>query len=325
MIVGFIALVIALLIEQVRPLPANNVAHRLVGSLADLIRSSTDAGQRQHGAMGWALMAVVTVGGVLVLDWAIAQIHLALLVVFHVAVLYLTVGFRQFSHAFTEIQVVLAADDLPGARRVLERWLAASSADDQVEMPPRDAPVDVVCRIAIAHALIASHRHVFAPLFWYMILPGPIGPVLYRLAESLARRWDTPVAQGESKVNEPYGAAAGLLYKLIDWLPVRLSAAGFAIVGNFEDAVFCWRGAVAAGTGDEQRALLLAAGGGALGLRIAEPALEARWASGDQGFEWQGVAPDAGGLRSAVGLVWRSVILWAGLFAMVSVAAWLGQ
>ncbi len=325
MIVGFIALVIALLIEQVRPLPPSNLAHRAVGGLADLIRGSTDAGQRQHGAMGWALMAVVAVGGVMLLDWAIAHIHPALLVVFHIAVLYLTIGFRQFSHAFTEIQVVLAADDLPGARRVLERWLASSSPEDQVEMPPRDAPVDVVCRIAIAHALIASHRHVFAPLFWYMILPGPMGPVLYRLSESLARRWDTPVAQGESKVNEPYGFVAGLLYKLIDWLPLRLSAAGFAIVGNFEDSVFCWRGAVAAGTGSEQRALLLAAGGGALGLRIAEPALEARWASGDQGFEWQGVAPDASGLRSAVGLVWRSVILWAGLFAMVSVAAWLGQ
>ena len=322
---GFIALVVALLIEQVRPLPANNLAHRLVGSLADLIRGSTDAGQRQHGAIGWALMALVLVGSVLLLDWVTALVHPLLLFAFHVAVLYATVGFRQFSHAFTEIQVVLAADDLPGARRVLERWLAASSPDDSVAMPARDASVEVVCRMAIAHALIASHRHVFAPLFWYMILPGAMGPVLYRLAESLARRWDTPVAHGDSKVNEPYGATAGVLYRLIDWLPVRLSAAGFAIVGNFEDAVFCWRGAVAAGTGSEQRALLLAAGGGALGLRIAEPALEARWASGDQGFEWQGVSPDSSGLRSAVGLVWRSVILWAGLFAMVSVAAWLGR
>ncbi len=322
---GFIALVIALLIEQVRPLPANNVAHRLVGGLADLIRGSTDAGQRQHGAVGWALMALVIVGAVLLLDWVASLIHPVVLVVFHIAVLYLTIGFRQFSHAFTEIQVVLAADDLAGARRVLERWLTTSSPDDRIEMPARDAPVDVVCRMAIAHALVASHRHVFAPLFWYMILPGPIGPVLYRLAESLARRWDTPVAHGDAKISEPYGAVAGWIYRLLDWLPVRLSAAGFAIVGNFEDAVFCWRGAVAAGTGSEQRALLLAAGGGALGLRIAEPALEARWASGDQGFEWQGVAPDASGLRSAVGLVWRSVILWTGLFAMVSVAAWLGQ
>ena len=114
-------------------------------------------------------------------------------------------------------------------------------------------------------------------------------------------------------------------FRVIDWLPARLSAAGFAVVGNFEDAVYCWRGAVSAGTASDSRALLLASGGGALGVRIAEPALEARWSEGEQGFEWQGAEPDAGALRSAVGLVWRSVVLWISLFAMVTIAAWLGR
>ena len=81
---GFIALVIALLIEQVRPLPADNAAHRLVGGLADLIRGSTDAGQRQHGAIGWALMAVVTLGLVGLGDWVAAQIHLTAVVIFFI-------------------------------------------------------------------------------------------------------------------------------------------------------------------------------------------------------------------------------------------------
>ena len=123
---------------------------------------------------------------------------------------------------------------------------------------------------------------------------------------------------------EPYGRMAELAYRVLDWLPVRLSAAGFAIVGNFEDAIYCWRGAVSAGTGSEQRALLLATGGGALGLRIAEAELEARWASGEQGFEWQGVSPDASGLRSAVGLIWRSLVLWLVLLFIVSIAKVVG-
>lgn len=322
---GFIALVIALLIEQVRPLAANNLAHRVSAGLADLVRGSTDAGQRQHGIIGWLVVGAIVLGVVALLEWLAALLHPLLLVVVHVVVLYATVGFRQFSHAFTEIQVALAADDLPGARRVLERWLAASSTDDEFEQPPSDASIDTVCRLAIAHALVASHRHVFAPLFCYMLFPGVLGPVLYRLAELLARRWSTHVAHGEARVSEPYGFAAAWIYRLLDWVLVRITAAGFAIVGNFEDAVYCWRGAAAAGTANEQRALLLAAGGGALGLRIAEPALEARWVSGEQGFEWQGATPDAAGLRSAVGLVWRSVILWAGLFALVSLAAWVGR
>jgi cobalamin biosynthesis protein CobD/CbiB len=323
--VGFLALALALLIEQVRPLSANNLAHRASAGLADLVRGSTDAGQRQHGIIGWAVVGLVILGVVALLDWIAGRVHPLLVFILHVAVLYATVGFRQFSHAFTEIQVALAADDLPGARRVLERWLAASSTDDEFELPPSDAPVDTVCRLAIAHALVAAHRHVFAPLFCYMLFPGALGPVLYRLAELLARRWSVHAAHGETRVIEPYGFAANWIYRMLDWVLARITAAGFAIVGNFEDAVYCWRGAVASGTAGEQRALLLAAGGGALGLRIAEPALEARWVSGEQGFEWQGATPDAAGLRSAVGLVWRSVILWAGFFALVSLAAWVGR
>jgi len=322
---GFVALIFALLIEQGRSLPGDNAVHRAAIALADLVRGASDAGERQQGVFGWLVVVAIGVGGVALLEWIAMMLHPLALFVVHVAVLYLTVGFRQFSHAFTEIQIALASDDAEGARRVLERWLRQADPDDLSDRPRRETPVNEICRQAIAHALVAAHRHVFGPLFWYILLPGAIGPVLYRFAEMLARRWGSAVAEGASRVEEPYGYFATRAYRAIDWLPARLSAAGFAIVGNFEDAVYCWRGAVAAGTTDDQRALLLASGGGALGLRVAEPALEARWAAGEQGFEWQGAEPDASGLRSSVGLVWRSVVLWISLFAMITIAAWLGR
>ena len=28
---------------------------------------------------------------------------------------------------------------------------------------------------------------------------------------------------------------------LIDWLPARITALGFAVVGSFEEAIDCWR------------------------------------------------------------------------------------
>ena len=92
--------------------------------------------------------------------------------------------------------------------------------------------------------------------------------------------------------------------------------------------------------GDVQRRLLLMAGSGALGVRIADPATEAEvraaQTSGSEtesgpmpsqpsGFDWQGVEPDAPSLRSAVGLVWRALILWILLFAMLTIANWLGR
>ncbi|RPH66638.1 MAG: CobD/CbiB family protein [Burkholderiales bacterium] len=322
---GFVALIFALLIEQGRPLPGDNPVHRAAVGLADVVRGASDAGERQHGVFGWIVVVGAGVIGVAALSWLAGLLHPLALFVVHVAVLYLTVGFRHFSHAFTEIQVALASDDADGARRVLDRWLNDADPDDLADRPRRETPVNEVCRQAIAHALVAAHRHVFGPLFWYILLPGVIGPVLYRIAEMLARRWGGAVAEGAARVEEPYGHFALRAYRALDWLPARLSAAGFAIVGNFEDAVYCWRGAVAARTTDDQRALLLASGGGALGVRVAEPALEARWAAGEQGFEWQGAEPDASALRSAVGLVWRSVVLWISLFAMLTIAAWLGR
>lgn len=310
---GFVALIFALLIEQGRPLPARNVVHVAVGHLADSVRRLTDAGHRRYGVFGWCLVIATLVVGIGLLHWLADALHPIALFVLYVAVLYFTVGFRQFSHAFTEIQLALAAGDPEGARNVLQNWLRRHDPEFTVG----DAPTSEVCRLAISHALVAAHRHVFGPLFWFILLPGAIGPVLYRVAQMLARRWDEP--------DSSYGQFAGLAYRVLDWLPLRLSAVGFAIVGNFEDAVYCWRGAVAAGTGDDQRALLLATGGGALGLRIADPELEARWAAGDQGFDWQGAEPAAEGLRSAVGLVWRSVVLWIALFAMLTIASWLGR
>ena len=352
---GFVALVLALVLEQFRPLPRDNAAHRAGAAVADAIASATDAGRLRHGALGWTLAIGAAVLAVLVAQALLEPLGVLAVLALHVAVLYHTVGFRQFSHAFTEIQLALAASDVEGARQVLQRWIRQRDPDFVVA----ELPVEELCRMAIAHALVAAHRHVFGPLFWYLLLPGAVGPVLYRAAQFLAEHWAagahgrttppqeptaSPVDRAAGAVvrhaaPEPYGRFARRAYRWLDWLPLRLSAAGFAVVGNFEDAVFCWRAASAVRGGDEQRRILLMTGGGALGLRLADPRIEAEvrgegtandadpslTGGAPSGFDWSGGAPDPAGLRSAVGLVWRSVVLWVALFAMLTIANWLGR
>jgi adenosylcobinamide-phosphate synthase len=360
---GFLALIIALLAEQLRPLPRDNLVHRAVAALADRVAAFTNAGQRLHGMVGWFAVVGIAVVAILLLESIAASIGAFALLVLHAVVLYHTVGFRQFSHAFTEIQLALAANDVDGARQALQRWVRLHEPGYVVG----DLPVNEVCRQAIAHALVAAHRHVFGPLFWYMLLPGAIGPVLYRAAQFLADRWQAgrgvpsragalgsavapplddladplegPAIEAAVLPGEPYGEFASQAYRVIDWLPVRLASAGFAIVGNFEDAVYCWRAAAATDRGEPQRRILLMAGGGALGLRIADPRIEAdvrgqgvvdddpslALGQGTGGFDWQGSEPDAAGLRSAAALVWRSLVLWILLFGMVTIANWLGR
>ena len=347
---GFIALILSLMLEQLRPLTRANPVHATAARFASAVASATDAGQRSQGVIGWAVVMGLALVSALALELALAQVHPLAVLALHVGVLYFTMGFRQFSHAFTEIQIALAANDPQGAREALQRWIRPSDP----EFDASDLDTAEVCRSTIARALISAHRYVFGPLFWYMLLPGVMGPVLYRGAQFLAERWGARPSALPGQAAPPgpssaatsagqsaaYGEVAATVYRWLDWIPSRLAAAGFAIVGNFEDAVYCWRAAASVKGGDVQRRLLLMAGSGALGVRIADPAIEAQvraaQTSGTEteagpvsaqpsGFDWQGVEPDAQSLRSAVGLVWRALILWILLFAMLTIANWLGR
>lgn len=330
---GFFAVVLALLIEQFRPLARGNRVHSLFTAFARFVRDSLDGGERRQGAIGWMLVVGGSLAAVLVVEWIARSLHPLFTFALHVFVLYCTVGFRQFSQAFTEIQVALAADDADGARRVLSGWLRDDDPDEFALNRPA-APVPETCRQAIAHALLAAHRHVLGPLFCYIVVPGVAGPVVYRVAEMLARRWrargdaastDSTDSPATARAISPWGEFAVRAFGIVDWVPVRLSAAGFAVVGNFDDAVYCWRGASAAGMGRDSRALLMAAGGGALRLRIADPALSRRWAEGERSFEYPGDEPRPESLRAARGLVWRSLLLWLAVYALITVSAWMGS
>lgn len=120
---------------------------------------------------------------------------------------------------------------------------------------------------------------------------------------------------------EPHAAVLELAYRWADWLPLRVTAALFAVAGNFEDAAYCWRGASAATDPLEQRALLLAVGGGALGVRLADPVLADRWREASA-LEWQADDPDGDAVHGATGLVSRSVAMLAALILLGTVASW---
>jgi adenosylcobinamide-phosphate synthase len=225
---------------------------------------------------------------------------------FNVAALYLTMGFRQFSHHFTEIHLALKQDDLPRAREILSLWRG-----HKYDELGREA----IVRLTIEQALIASHRHVFGVLFWFVVLPGPSGAVLYRLASFLGRRWG---GSGHSETAQ-FGRFAKQALAALDWPAVRATAVGFSIVGDFEDAVYCWR-TQAAQWPDRGLGIVLAAGAGAMGVKLGMPVVE----DGTPLDRPQlGVGDDAevDFLDSAIGMVWRALVLWLLLLLLLGVAS----
>ena len=334
---GLLSLIIALLVEQLRPLSSANVAYNAVRGTAEALERNFNAGEQQQGMLAWfILVAPLTIFAWLIY-YLLLRVHPFLGLAWNALIVYLTLGFRQFSHFYTDIQLALADNDLDRARALLTEWKRASDP----KFSAADLVLSDICRLAIEEALVASHRHVFGVFFWFVILPGPAGAVLYRLADYLARRWTEPARAGNDAAPlEPFGLFAQRAFQWIDWLPVRLTAIGFAIVGNFEDAVFCWRNHLQQWA-DVSRGILLAAGSGALGVQLGQTAgptarnvPEVPLASAIDpvaagGFDpaaemMPGVEASPAALQSAVGLVWRSMLLWMLLLLLLSVAGLFG-
>ncbi len=325
---GFLSLIIALLVEQVRPLHSHNVAYNAVRGTAEALERNFNAGEKQQGMLAWFILVLPVTLFAWLIYFLLLRVHPFLGLAWNALLLYLTLGFRQFSHYYTDIQLALADNDLERARALLTEWKRAADPS----FSAADLVLSEVCRLAIEEALVASHRHVFGVFFWFVLLPGPSGAVLYRLADFLARRWNAP---SRNAPLEPFGHFAQRAFQWIDWVPVRLTAIGFAVVGNFEDAVFCWRNHLHQWA-DASRGILLAAGTGALGVRLGPAARNVPDLSMPSTIDPTAVGYDAASdampgveaspaaLRSAVGLVWRSMLLWTLLLLLLSVAGLFG-
>lgn len=295
-----LAIIAALVIEQWRPLGERRHLQGTLAAFAQWLEQSFNGGERRQGAIAW-LVAVVPAAVVAALLHGVLRSASPLLaLLFDIAVLYLTLGFRQFSHYFTDIQLAVKGGDIDRARALLERWRGASGVVRTREE---------VIRLSIEEALISSHRHVFGVLLWYLILPGPSGAILYRLASYLAARW---------KPLGAFGDFAQRAFRVLEWPAVRLTAIAFAVVGDFEDAVYCWR-TQARNWADPDAGIVLAAGAGAMGVRLGMPVQDVE---GMQPRPELGVGEPAEGafLDSTVGMLWRAVVVWIFVLALITLA-----
>jgi adenosylcobinamide-phosphate synthase len=295
-----LAIVAALVLEQWRPLDNRNSVHHLLAVWAGWLEQAFNGGERRHGTIAWLVGVLPPVAATIVIHQLLASVHFVLALAFNIAVLYFTLGFRQFSHHFTDLQLAVKSGDIDGARQLLEQWRGASGVVRTREE---------VIRLAIEEALLSSHRHVFGVIFWYVLLPGPSGAILYRLSAYLRYRW---------KDLGGFGRFAERAFEALEWPAVRLTAASFAVVGDFEDAIYCWR-TQARSWMDPGEGVVLAAGAGAMGVRLGMPMQEVE---GMQPRPELGVGEPADGpfLDSTVGLVWRALVVWVFVLLLITVA-----
>jgi adenosylcobinamide-phosphate synthase len=317
---NIIAVLAALGLEQWRALRWRAALERLFVRYARAIERKLNGGTLRHGVIATVVAILPPVALSAGVFFVLAELHPLLGLAWNIVALYFLMGFRRFSHAYNDIQVALKTADIAGARRALSAWIARDTSD---------LSSTEVSKLAIERGLLDSYRHVFATLFWFILLPGPSGAVMYRTSALLANEWrrnargigTKPIIHARAVFDRP---AQWLLW-LLDWVPVRLTALSFAIVGDFEDAAFCWRtqaNSWAEQEGGEHAGIVLASGAGALGVMLGGPM---PIAGGDRDYRPDlglNEEPDADLLPSAVGLVWRALILWLLLMLLLTLANW---
>ena len=324
---SFFAVLLALLVEQLKPLPRHNLVQRTLTGWVRWTGRNLDAGRPHHAWIVWGVSVLVPALAVCGIWLFVRQYSSVLALLINVVVLYLTLGFRQFSHYFTDIRAALERGDETEARRLLGDWRHL----DASELPRTE-----VLRHIIEHALLAAHRHVFGVFFWFVVLSalglGPLGAVFYRMVEFVARYWGYRPQAPEPPVNDQLLALSRRLFRLVDHVPARLTAFGFAVVGNFEEAVSSWRRDAGLWRHPNE-GIILASAAGAVGVQLggrAAPGVTPDRSPSDDAADSDdttdaigstGSQPaQLGHLQSVAALVWRSVVLWMLLVALLSLA-----
>ena len=302
-----LALIAALALEQLRPLGSRNRVWLLFIRYANHLERNFNAGSIRHGVYAWLTAIVPVLILVWGIQWLLDAVTPLLGLCWSILILYLTMGFRHFSGALSTMTRALSEGKEFDAREALREWTG---------QPTSELSVPEMVRLAIEQGVLDSYRHVFGTMFWFAVLgaigAGPLGAVLYQFANMLGHKWGARGTQ-----SEPFGQCAGWALHILDWLPVRLAAASFAIMGNFEDAVYCWR-SQASTWGGYTSGVLLATAAGAIGVKLGDP-LRQDYTINYRPELGVGDEADPAYLKSAIGLVWRSVLLWLFVIMLLTV------
>lgn len=310
-------LIVALLIEQVRPLDVTRWVRSPLQRVSRRLQALDREARDETGRVIWwsAVLGLTLMSGLvwLVLGW----MHPLFAFAFNVLVLYLVLAHRRENRYFADVLLALSAGDVERGRTMLAAWTGTRDAQAYAR-----ASASELARLSIERMLLSAHRNLYGPIFWFVLLPGPVGAVMYRVAAYLA---ETSGQGGGDRSGGPPGlsAYARRSFVRIDWLPVRLTALAFSVIGNFEDAIYCWR-AQSVLWPDKASGILIASGAGALGVRLGLPIHESG-AVVDRPEMGLGGKADVGYMQAAATMVWRVMVLVLLLLALLGIASWVGH
>lgn len=276
--------------------------HPLVGfgTLANRLEqrfNPSGGGWRSHGVSAWCL-AVLPLTLLTVLLVQLPWIGWLVQII----ALYAALGLRSLDQHAQPVAQALRLGDLP---------LARQRVGYMVSRRTEELDATGVARAGTESVLENGSDAVFAALFWFLVAGAP-GVVLYRLSNTLDAMWGY-----RNDRFERFGWAAAKIDDLLNYVPARLVALTYALLGRTATAMRCWQ-RQAPQWDSPNAGPVMAAGAGALGVSLGGAAvyhgeLHQRPELGE------GPPPQARDIERAMNLVWGGVLLWLLLMLIVEV------
>lgn len=160
---------------------------------------------------------------------------------------------------------------------------AGSITEDAASTSPDQQTSDVTRAI-----LYVANERIFSTIFWFIIL-GPFGAMLYRLISQLSKHIET---------NE-LAAFSEFIHSLMAWIPARMLAAGYALTGNFDGAYHAYKDR-------------------AHSTDFSQSNYEVLVSTGLGAMRNQELVNEIASIHAAHALVMRSVIVWIGILAVMT-------
>jgi adenosylcobinamide-phosphate synthase len=219
--------------------------------------------------------------------------------IFAVIILYGCVGLQSLREHATAIAEPLLRGDIVTARQKVA-MIVSRDSDNMDETQ--------IARASIESILENGNDAVFATLFWFFVLGAP-GAVLLRVTNTLDAMWGY-----KTERYLHFGRFAARLDDVMNWLPARLTALTFAMLGNTQRALHCWR-TQAALCASPNGGPVMTAGAGALQLLLGGGAsYHGVWQ--EKTLIGEGKNPHANDIARALQLVQHGAGWWVALFAV---------
>ncbi|MBI1424644.1 MAG: hypothetical protein GC149_14450 [Gammaproteobacteria bacterium] len=187
------------------------------------------------------------------------------------------------------------AHDYLQAMHVGDTAEANLHAEALCAQPAGDDPVVTAEQVKQA-LLIRLCENILGIFFWFLVL-GPVGAVLFRATCLLRLRYDGVQGGLADSVTD--------LYRILMWIPARLSVIAFAVVGGFVETLQSlqhfsdlWK--------RDSESLLIEAGLGAIPSSTTEDN-----------------QPDLASVQEVLALTKRAVVAWLTVLALMVIAGWL--